>query len=167
MPAKAQWLLRLPEIIGALEEMEGPLLGRSAIEKLFTVRPRRAQQLMRHWSGYQIGTSFQVQRLGLLDLLRKQIAGADYQAEAARRKRVEDELSRMANVLRGHSIQIRPTGPDAQSVEGLPASIRLAPGKLEIEFFGTEDLLTQLRQLALAIVGDYDRFEQICESEPK
>jgi hypothetical protein len=42
-------------------------------------------------------------------------------------------------------------------------SIRLRPGQLEIEFFGTEDLLKQLWSLAQAITHDYIRFQEICE----
>ena len=42
--------------------------------------------------------------------------------------------------LAGRRVQIQPR-PEVRSIEGLPAGIQLGPGRLEITFSGTEDLL--------------------------
>jgi hypothetical protein len=51
----------------------------------------------------------------------------------------------------------------AWKVEGLPGSIHPPVGRLEVEFFGTEDLL---KQLLVTGPGDHPRhvcFQEICE----
>ena len=42
MPAKALWLLHIPEIIAMLETFDVPVVDRSIIERLFELRRRRA-----------------------------------------------------------------------------------------------------------------------------
>jgi hypothetical protein len=42
MPAKAEWLLRLPEILVALRVLDIPVVDRPAIQRLFGFQRRRA-----------------------------------------------------------------------------------------------------------------------------
>lgn len=51
--------------------------------------------------------------------------------------------------------------PDV-TIEGLPG-VTIHRGRLTIEFFGTEDLLTKLYELSQAIVQDFARFERLAE----
>ena len=46
MPAKAEWLLRLPQILLALRVLDIPVVDRAAIQRLFGFQRRRAVQLM-------------------------------------------------------------------------------------------------------------------------
>jgi hypothetical protein len=47
MPAAPAWLDRLPSLLEKVASSEIPVYDRQAIEGLFSVRPRRAQQLLR------------------------------------------------------------------------------------------------------------------------
>src|SRR5437879_10090368 len=60
MPAKAEWLLRLPEILAALRVLDIPVVDRAAMQRLFGFRRRRAIQFMHELDGYQAGHSFLV-----------------------------------------------------------------------------------------------------------
>ncbi len=46
----------------------------------------------------------------------------------------------------------------------LSAGVHLKAGELRVEFHGTEDLLQQMFELSQAIMNDYRKFEEICES---
>ena len=58
MPAKAQWLLQIPEIVSLLETFEVPVVDRAIIERLFGLRRRRAIELLHRFGGYQAGRTF-------------------------------------------------------------------------------------------------------------
>ena len=42
MPAKPQWLLRVPEILEQLSDLKTPVIDRSGIEQLFGLKRRQA-----------------------------------------------------------------------------------------------------------------------------
>jgi hypothetical protein len=48
-------------------------------------------------------------------------------------------------------------------MKDLPAGIHLKPGELRIEFFGAEDLLRHLYELAQAMGNDFGRFQEAVE----
>ena len=58
MPAKAEWLLRVPEILTELRVIDVPVLDRATIQRLFNFQRRRAIQFMHAEGGYQAGNSF-------------------------------------------------------------------------------------------------------------
>jgi hypothetical protein len=47
MPAKPEWLLRLPDIRAELEHLDVPVVDRAGIERIFGLRRRRAIELTR------------------------------------------------------------------------------------------------------------------------
>src|ERR1035438_304812 len=55
MPAKAQWLLRVPEILAELSLLDLPVVDRAVCERLFRLRRRRAIDLIRCFGGGQTG----------------------------------------------------------------------------------------------------------------
>ena len=57
MPAKPQWLLRIPAIREYLRGMDCPVLDRASCERLFGVRRRRAIELMHFFGGYKAGNT--------------------------------------------------------------------------------------------------------------
>ena len=81
MPAKAEWVLRLPEIRAELERIEAPVVDRSVIEGLFGLKRRRAIELMHQFGGYQAGRTFLVDRLWLLTRLSAFEGEGDYHVE--------------------------------------------------------------------------------------
>jgi hypothetical protein len=66
MPARPEWLLRLPEIRAELEHLEVSVVDRAMIERLFCLKRRRAIELMHQFGGYQTGRSFLVERRSIL-----------------------------------------------------------------------------------------------------
>ncbi|MBX9660397.1 MAG: hypothetical protein K2X00_17705 [Nitrospiraceae bacterium] len=146
--------------------MSVPLLDRSAIEKLFDVRRRRAIQLMSALGGgYLVGKTFLIDRLKLIADLEAISQGEEFLFEVRRKERLVDELDRSRKLIAGRKIVIA-TAEDTHDrlVGDLPAGIHLKAGELRIEFFGTEDLLRHLFELSQAILNDYKKFEEVCES---
>ena len=160
MPARPEWLLRLPEIRAELEYLEVPVVDRSGIERLFCLKRRRAIELMHQFGGYQTGRTFLVERKGLLQALEALQSQDGYVAERGRRERLRD----VVEVSREHllAIQVRiPVRPATSrpSLDRLAPGVHLTPGMLSIEFLQPIDLLEKLYGLAQAITHDFDKFE--------
>jgi hypothetical protein len=166
MPSQPQWLLRLPEIIAELEQLEMPIVDRAIFEKVFGVGRRRAIQLMHHFEGHQVGRTFIIDRTLLLDRLRDGRSSNDFDREQTRHLRVVEELMRLRKLAPGRNIRI-PVEPQVRDhrLSDLPAGIHLKPGELRMEFAGIEDLLRHLFELSQAILNDYRRFEELIEGE--
>ena len=82
MPAKAEWLLRVPEILADLRVLDIPVLDRAAIQRLFNFHRRRAIQLMHAVGGYQAGHSFLVDRKRLIAQLEVLLNGDGFHRKA-------------------------------------------------------------------------------------
>jgi hypothetical protein len=54
MPPKAEWLLRVPEILADLRVIDVPVLDRATIQRLFNFQRRRAIQFMHAEGGYRL-----------------------------------------------------------------------------------------------------------------
>src|SRR5450756_776199 len=87
MPAKPEWLLRLPEIRTELEHLDVPIVDRCGIERIFGLKRRRAIELLHQFGGYQAGRTFLLDRARLLEALQSLESGEDYTAEKRRRER--------------------------------------------------------------------------------
>src|ERR1019366_9518264 len=92
MPANAEWLLRVPEILAELRALDVPVLDRAAIQRLFGFQRRRAIQVMHELDGYQAGHSFLVDRLSLIARLEVLQNGDDFHRESRRRMRLEETV---------------------------------------------------------------------------
>src|ERR1017187_6357730 len=123
MPAKPEWLLRLPEIRAELEHLEVPVVDRSGIERIFGLKRRRAIELLHRFGGYQSGRTFLLDRTRLLEALEAVESREDYSVEKRRRQRLGDvvEASREHLIARGVRTPVRP-GAARASLD------RLAPG---------------------------------------
>jgi hypothetical protein len=138
------------------------VLDRAAIEKLFGVKRRQAIELMHRLGGYQAGRTFLLDRLQLLARLRAIETGEDFEFETRRRQRLSQDLDEMRRERRALAVRF-PVAREALSrkVRDLPSEVMLRPGRLEVDFTGTEDLLSKLFELAQAASNDFDRFESI------
>ena len=163
LPAQPAWLLRLPAIRAAVSALSAPVLDRAALEEIFGVRRRRAIELLHRFGGYQAGKTFLVDRASLLGQLADLEAGGGFRQEQTRRRRLAEDLDRAKASLRARSVPI-PAPRPAAAAGILPPGVYLQPGQLRIDFQGTEDLLRQLLELAVAIQEDYPRFDEICGS---
>jgi hypothetical protein len=168
------WLTKVPEIIGRIEDSRQQYFDRRDIEALFQLGTTAAWKVMRRIGSADnlaevmgVGSRTQdrlVARKDLLRFLLKLSRSPEFFTEQARREKIERTLADSVFTLKARQIAIQPP-PPADTIEGLPTSIHLRPGRLEIEYFGTEDLLKQLWALAQAITHDYVRFQQICETD--
>ena len=160
MPAKPEWLLRLPDIRAELEHLDVPVVDRSGIERIFGLKRRRAIELMHEFGGYQAGRTFLLDRTRLLEALQSQESREDYFVEKRRRERLRDvvEASREHLILTRvqipvHAAAVRP------SLDRLAPGVFLIPGMLSIEFRHPIELLEKLYGLAQAIAHYFERFE--------
>ena len=160
MPAKPEWLLRLPEIRAELEHLDVPVVDRAGIERLFRLRRRRAIELMHQFGGYQTGRTFLVDRARLLEALQALESQEDYGAEKRRRERLGDvvEASREHLISMRVRIPVRATAARA-SLDRLAPGVLLLPGVLSIEFQRPIELLEKLYWLSQAIAHDFEKFE--------
>ena len=162
MPAKPEWLLRLPEIRAELEHLGVPVVDRAGIERIFSLRRRRAIELMHEFGGYLAGRTFLMDRARLLEALQSLESGEDYTAEKRRRERLGDvvEASREHLISTRVRIPVRAAAARA-SLDRLAPGVLLIPGMLSIEFQHPIELLEKLYSLAQAISHDFEKFEEL------
>ena len=160
MPAKPLWLLRLPQIIEALESIVAPVVDRESVERLFGVSRRRAIQLLHRFGGYQAGKTFLVDRQDLVAQLRAIRDSEVFSREAKRRERVVRELDEISRLQKARAVKIKVARDEAAKARGLPQGVRVEPGRLVVEFEGLEELLTRLFKLSQSALQDFAVFEQ-------
>src|ERR1035437_4891889 len=160
MPAKPEWLLRLPDIRAELEHIAVPIVDRVGIERIFGLKRRRAIELMHEFGGYQAGRTFLVDRARLLEALHSLESREDYAVEKRRRERLRDVVEASQEHLILTRVQI-PVHAEAvrPSLDRLAPGVFLMPGMLSIEFRHPIALLEKLYGLAQAIAHDFERFE--------
>jgi hypothetical protein len=165
VPGKAQWFLHIPAIVVMLEAFDVPVVDRAVIERLFGLRRRQAIELLHRFGGFQAGRTFLIDRRVLIDHLRRLAEGEDFERETSRKERLDQAVDQIRRQRAAASVRI-PVQPDvfSQKVAGLPETIVIEPGHLHIEFSGTEDLLSQLYQIAVAASNDFNFFRSATES---
>ena len=167
MPAKSEWLLRLPEIRAALERFDAPVVDRSVIEELFGLKRRRATVLMHQFGGYLCGRTFLVDRLRLLSRLAAFEGEDTYHMETRRHERLQGFLRASREHLVAARITIPAGGGDTRfTLDSLGPGVRLTPGILSIEFGQPVELLQKLYALAQAIAREFEKFEEIAKAKP-
>ena len=166
MPAKAQWLLRVPEILAELAALDVPVLDRAACERLFGLRRRRAIDLIRGFGGYQAGRTFLIDRPKLVARLELIRDSPDFKMEWQRKERLAERLDAIRRLQSGARVAIA-VEPEAlrARLPDLPPGVGLSPGALHIQFESAEELLSKLFALAQAIANDYEAFEKRTSAE--
>jgi hypothetical protein len=160
MSAKAEWLLRLPEIRAELEHLAVPIVDRAGIERIFGLRRRRAIELMHQFGGYQAGRTFLLDRARLLEALQSLESREDYAIEKRRRERLGDVVEASREHLMSMRVRIPVRAAAARaSLDRLAPGVVLLPGILTIEFRHPIELLEKLYGLAQAIANDFEKFE--------
>jgi len=166
MPAKARWLLRVPEILAELAALDVPVVDRAVCERLFRLRRRRAIDLIRTFGGYQAGRTFLVDRPKLVAQLERIRDSADFQMEWRRKERLAERLDAIRRLQTGARVAITVTPETlSQRLPDLPPGVRLSPGALHIQFQSPGELLSKLFALAQAIANDYETFEKRTSGE--
>jgi hypothetical protein len=121
----------------------------------------QAIELLHRLGGYQAGRTFLIGREHLMEQLDSLGAGDECQREIARRERVSVAIEKIQRTRQSEAVRI-PVSPDVfdSRMRSLGPDVQLRPGKLEIEFAGSEDLLRKLFGLAQAVSNDYANFER-------
>ena len=160
MPAQPAWFHRLPSILEELRSLESDYLDRHAIEKLFSVRQRRARQLMAGLPALQVGNALAVSRLALITRLETSASGQPFQWELTRRRRLAEALETLRQHAAARRVQL-PVAPGAheRTVRTLGPGIFIQPGQLRIEFHSAEDLAAKLFELSQAMSNDWIAFQ--------
>jgi len=161
LAAKPRWWRHIPEIQSMLADVRLPVIDRAAVERLFGLRRRQAIELMNRLGGYQAGRTFVIGREQLIAQLDSIAAGGEYRQEAARRERLAGSIEKIQRTRQTEAVRI-PVSAEVfgMRMQTLTPGVRLAPGKLEIEFAGPEDLLRKLFELAQGVANDYTGFER-------
>jgi hypothetical protein len=167
MPAKAQWLLRVPEILAELSLLDVPVVDRAVCERLFRLRRRRAIDVIRCFGGYQAGRTFLLDRPKLIAQLEQIRDSPDFKLEWRRKERLAERLDAIRRLQAGARVAIA-VAPEtlSQRLPDLPDGVGLSPGALHIRFQSPEELLSKLFALAQAIANDYAAFEKRTSGEP-
>ena len=164
MPAKALWLLQIPEIVSLLETFDVPVVDRAIVERLFGLRRRQAIELLHRFGGYQAGRIFLVDRHLLIENLRRLADGEEFQRESRRKERLDRAVDQLRRNRTAARVKI-PVQPDvcSRKLAGLSPGVSLEAGHLHIAFSGAEDLLGKLFELSQAASNDFDRFRAAAE----
>jgi len=165
MPDQPTWIHRLPEILAWLESDEAPpFLHRGLIEAGFRLRRRQALRLMENAGGYQAGRTYLIDRRQLAQFLRERDSRVVDRA-AHRKLRLEDQIDESRRQVEARRLRVRvDPGLENSGAASLPAGIEsVAHDRIEIRFFGAEDLLSKVASLAAFAVNEPARFRQTFE----
>lgn len=147
-----------------LAEVALPVIDRAVIQSVFGLGRRQAIELMHQFDAYQAGRTLLIERTRLISELDKIVANGEYRQEEARREKLTAALAKFQRTRRDQEVRI---GVAAEVFDTrmsiLPSAVHLAPGKLEVEFSGCEDLLSKLFTLAQAAINDFDSFRDLSD----
>jgi hypothetical protein len=169
---RLSWLHKTEEILVRLDETRQQYFDRHDLEGLFDLRTAAAGRLLRQVGPTEelgailgAGTRLQarvVSRRDLLLFMGRARASNQFLEERMRHDTLLEHLADARRHLAARRVRIA-VDPAAVDMTSLPAGVQLRPGHLEIDFFGAEDLLTQLYGLATAMAGDFHTFQRMLE----
>ncbi len=145
----------------ALEQVKTPLIDGATLEKLLRVYRRVAIRLMRRFGGYQAGPDVPDRPRLARAAAREDRRRRSVFLRTKRRERLGNQLAEVSRDLAQRSIVI-PAAPNVadRELSGLPSTIRMGPGKLELACIDAQDLLRQLMELAQASGGRQVEYSQ-------
>ena len=164
MPRKTEWIHRLGPALDLLRALPSPTIDRASLQKILDVSPRQALRILARLPSYRAGKSLLIGRLELISCLETLRQDATAAFELRRRERLDAQLQSLRRELAARRVRIA-APPEVRSrlLGDLPATIQLAPGRLEIRFQHVEDLLRQLFELSQAMANDLDRFRTVVD----
>ena len=162
MARPVSWLQRAPAILHAVTISKRPRYGALDIQNLFTLQPRRAQELMKMLPRIEVGMALQVSREDLLAFLERVLAAAPpgcghHAAGEAITGIFTQILAAGAPVTREQPATpvwpVRLT-PRSRSLASLPESILVSRGHVHISGRTREEVAEALLALSEVIEGD-------------
>ena len=155
MPAKAQWMLQIPEILGQLRSLDAPVIDRAVCEKVFGVGRRRAVALMQGFGGYRSGNAVLVDREKLIIQLEALENGSDIARERRRKARLAEKLDHLHRYRAAAAVRIAVLPLPAAA---LPDGVAFTGRRMTVDYDGVEELLSKLYAVAQSSALDYERF---------
>lgn len=160
MPPKPSWYADLPRIRRALKALplvQPTTLDRSAIQDLFGIKARHANNLMSKFMGTATGSGHVVLLSDLLERIDEMSApGGVAAAEIQRKQKNKAHLEKQQTQVRPRKIP-RPPPPPAGAA--LPEGIRqIAPGQVLIEYSTPEELLSRVLAISESSIKDFAAF---------
>lgn len=156
MARTISWISRLEKIRASVEKSPLTLWERSDLESLFELQPRQANKLIEVLPrGRGPGGALLVERDALLAFLAKV-------ERTGKLPRARTKVSRKK--LRLTVRPVRDVGKG--SVAAIPKSVKLRPGRLEVDFRDGADLVAQLWAVGLAARDDEAAFLALVEEAP-
>ena len=174
MPPPVSWLATVAQIIESVENSSTPTFDRHTVGELFNLGRTAAANLLRRIPGaFPAGRTWMVHRRELLLWLYGIQREGRWESEARRRRRISrivaagDQRFQERKAEGGGALT---TFSDPQmavmrstTLDSLPPGITVGPGRIEIRFFGWEDMMFHLGALVTAIDRDHVRLRQIIE----
>lgn len=162
MPAQPKWLTRVPQILAYLRATEPPVLDRQAVEEIFQLKRRQAIHLMHRFGGFQLGRTFAIDRLKLIEELERLRTDPNYWWEVTRRKRFGQTLTQIRAYSQAANVTLPVTVHcPGEAAPPLPAGVELRPGELRVQFHSAVDLLGKLYKVAQRAAADLEDFERL------
>ena len=159
MPRKSEWLSRVPEALERLDGFPAPVVDRAALEDLLGIHRRMAIRLMHRFGGFQAGRTFLIEKVQLVERLAGIRDSAEYGAERQRWVRFVETLDQARRIHKSRQISIPAAEPGN-------SKITLEPGRLEVRFTSTVELLQSLLELAQRIGDDFETVRRQIEPDP-
>lgn len=157
MARPLSWLKDLHNIRKRLADTVRSHYTSAEIEELFGVKRSQASALMRGLPVTKVGTSLVVKREDLSAFLDGVNEADDVAAF------VEGWKGTKAGVSRRKLRQLVRRDYDPMSVYGIPETLKLSRGKLEIDFSSADDLAETLLKVSLILQDDLEEFVKLYE----
>lgn len=161
MARPVSWLGRAQAIRNTLAASVRSHYTRKDLQLLFQIQPRAASSLMEAMPTLKLGTAKIVAKEALEEFLGQVQEMDDLQSLFKELKTKNARTSQRK--LRG--IKLRDYDP--MSLYGIPDSLKLRRGHLEIEFVTMEELMQALMAIALILQDDLDEFVRLYEPRPE
>jgi hypothetical protein len=160
------WLLRIPEILELLEQLDSPVIDRASCERLFAVSRRTAINLLQGFGGYQVGRTYVVDRADLMNRLRSLVREPVFTREYHRKRKLAAQLDELHHHRAAAQVRIPVPCTECTRMPDLPEGVSLKPGVFSVSYATTEQLLSRLYAVAQTAASDFDRFCAVVESPP-
>jgi hypothetical protein len=163
MPTKPRWHPKLARIRRELIALvDQPDVDRATIERMFGIRARQANNIMRSFDGRKTGHRDHIDRLQLIERL-DELAAPKGVASAATKQKRTVIASYNALLRRERPRRIAPPPPPPEPTL-LPSGVAItAPGEMAIKFSTPEELLSAIMAMAESANKDFAGFEMSLE----
>jgi hypothetical protein len=168
MPSRPQYFHRLTDAIKTFEHYPIEWIERRHVEEVLEISKTVAWRILRRCGAEEgPGKALICRREDFVRALREVLSNPEFEREAHRRKRVEDQVLQLARLAHSRQSQVA-QGVAAQELidsrlASLPPGVDLTRQRLTIEFHGPEDFLQKFGAVVFALQNDYESLAAFLE----